>query len=140
MSKPSTLHLGPGPARLLHLGRVALRPLAQELADNLAAGELGHGVDKGDAAGDALVLGDARGEPVLDVAGLDLALGDVLDLDVGAGYSSCSLFGESVISFSFYSREWIRGRTVRFRQRQRRQRARCRGAGTPARRVRLVGR
>lgn len=69
----------------MHLGGVALRPLAQEFADNLAAGELGHGVDKGDAAGEALVLGDARGEPVLDVAGLNFALGDVLDLDVGAG-------------------------------------------------------
>lgn len=80
-----SLHSALGPARLFHLGRVALRPLAQELADNLAAGELGHGVDKGHAAGDALVLGDAGGDPVLNVAGLDLALGDVLDLDVGAG-------------------------------------------------------
>ena len=87
----------------MHLGGVALRPLAQELADNLTAGELGHGVDKGDAAGEALVLGDARGEPVLDVAGLDLALGYVLDLDVGAGVLFMFAVGRELArSFFFF--------------------------------------
>lgn len=79
------LELGPGQALLLQDLGIPLGPLAQELADNLATGELGHGLDKGDATSEALVLGDARGHPVLDVPGLDLALRGGLDLDIGAG-------------------------------------------------------
>lgn len=67
---------------LLNLQRIPLRPLAHQLAHNLAARQLGHGVDKGHAAEEALVLGDALGEPVLDVLRGDAALGGVLNGDV----------------------------------------------------------
>lgn len=80
----SILKLGLFPLLLQNLG-VPLGPFAHQFAHNLATRKLGHLVDKRDTAGKALVLGDAGGHPVLDVAGCYFALGGGLERDVGAG-------------------------------------------------------
>lgn len=76
MQRKKSLQLRPHRRRaiLQHLLGIPLGPLLHQLADDLAAGQLGHLVDEGDAADQPLVLCDARGGPVLDVLGRDFAL------------------------------------------------------------------
>ena len=69
----------------LHLYRIPLRPIPHRLALDLTARQLGHFVDEHDAADEALVLGHARCEPVLDVLRGDFAFGGILEDNIGAG-------------------------------------------------------
>lgn len=68
-----TLQLGQA-ALLLEHGGITLRPLAHQLAHNLAAGQLGHFVDESDTSLEMLVARYACCDPVLDVSGGNLLL------------------------------------------------------------------
>lgn len=59
---------------LEHLLGISLRPLLHQLSDDLAAGQLRYLIDECDAAHEPLMLGHARGGPVLDVFGRHFAL------------------------------------------------------------------